>query len=98
MDRRDFIIKSATAGAIVWVAPTVYAVSVASAAEHTGSRPPAHPPRHAPHVETPPAPKERELPFTGDDNADLIVAGGAALAAGATLVALTHERREVGDE
>ena len=89
--RRQFLLKAAVAGTAVWVAPSIIAIQPAAAAD-LNSRPPKHVdrPHVDPVVKPPAAVADQQLPFTGDDNDDLIVAGLAATAAGASLLFLTN--------
>ena len=96
--RRQFLLKAAVAGTAVWVAPSIIAIQPAGAAD-LHSRPPKHVNRPVvdPVSKPPPQPAvaDTQLPFTGDDNEDLIIAGLAATAAGASLVFLTNANAHV---
>jgi hypothetical protein len=88
--RRQFLLKAAVAGTAVWVVPSIIAIQPAGAAD-LNSRPPKHVDQVVdPIAKPPPAVADTQLPFTGDDSDDLIIAGLAATAAGASLMFLTH--------
>ena len=77
LGRRQFLVKAAVAGTAVWVAPSIIAIQPAAAAD-LNSRPPKHvdPRVVEPVAQKPPAAvADAQLPYTGDDNDDLIIAG-----------------------
>ena len=105
--RRQFLLKAAAAGTAVWVVPSIIAIQPAGA-NGLHSRPPK-----PPKPPKPPEPISRQrdpiqqgaspaangqLPFTGDDNSDLAIAGLAATAAGASLLFLSNGRERTGLE
>lgn len=81
----------------IWITPVVTTVSVAGASQaaHMGSRPrPTAPPRQ----ESPPAPIERHdsaLPYTGNNETVVAIAGTAAVVAGASLIATNRLERDL---
>lgn len=80
----------------IWITPVVTTVSVAGASQaaHMGSRPrPTAPPRQ----ESPPAPHEPDsaLPYTGNNETVVAIAGTAAVVAGASLIATNRLEREL---
>jgi hypothetical protein len=98
--RRQFLLKAAVAGTAVWAVPSIVAMRPAVAAG-LNSRPPPPPKpvsRHVDPIHAQPAPADTQLPFTGDDNADLVVAGVAATAAGASLLFLSKAGDRLGLE
>lgn len=103
MDRRQFL-TAAGVGAIAWTVPTILTVEPVSAATRHSAPPPHPQPERAP--EPAPEPVERpeaqrpslttptgQLPFTGDNETRDLIVGTAVTAAGAALIAMTHESR-----
>jgi hypothetical protein len=97
--RRQFLLKAAAAGTAVWVVPSIIAIQPAGA-NGLHSKPPKPPEPISRHRD--PIPKgaspaaQTQLPFTGDDNSDLAIAGLAATAAGASLLLLSNGRERTG--
>lgn len=101
--RRQFLLKAAVAGTAVWAVPSIIAIHPAAAAG-LNSAPPKDVNRHVDAIRKPPPPPAaaaaaaEQLPFTGDDNERLIVAGLGATAAGASLLFLSHTHPRVALE
>lgn len=105
IERRDFLVRGAIASGMIF-APAIIPLR-ADAASGLNSRPRTTIPPETPPVTVPPGappPKRRTatpskgtsgtLPFTGDDAVPGIIAGSAATAAGAALVARYRAPRE----
>lgn len=99
--RRQFLLKAAAAGTAVWVVPSIIAIQPAGA-NGLQSKPPKPPEpisRHRDPIAKGASPvAQTQLPFTGDDNSDLAIAGLAATAAGASLLLLSNGRERTGLE
>jgi hypothetical protein len=97
--RRQFLLKAAVAGTAVWAVPSIIAIHPAAAAGLNSAPPKDVISRHVDPVPQQPQPAAAEqLPFTGDDNERLIVAGLGATAAGASLLFLSHSHPRVALE
>ena len=91
--RRQFLVKAAAVGAIAWTAPAIITMQPAGAAALTS--PPPEPPEVAPNEISPPTDPATEvagatassgqLPVTGADVEQLLIAGLAATAGGAAM-------------
>jgi hypothetical protein len=99
--RRQFLLKAAVAGTAVWAVPSIIAIHPAAAAGLNSAPPKDVISRHVDPVPTQPQPQPaavEQLPFTGDDNEHLLIAGAAATAAGASLLFLSHAHPRVALE
>jgi hypothetical protein len=97
--RRQFLLKAAVAGTAVWAVPSIIAIHPAAAAGLNSAPPKDVISRHVDPIPQQPQPAAvQQLPFTGDDNERLLVAGVAATAAGASLLFLGNAHARAGLE